>query len=108
MANEKRLIDANEIPTYILEINCDNYSEIQKLHVAFVEDIESMPTVDSVKVVRCKDCKHWHKETGWCNHHSHFIGSEGEACHPWESNDWKMLNADDFCSYGEREGNERT
>ena len=57
---------------------------------------------DVVPVVRRKDCKHWHEETGWCYHHSHFIGSEGEACHPWESNDWKMLNDDDFCSYGER------
>ena len=56
--------------------------------------------------VRCKDCKHWHEETGWCYHHSHFIGSEGEPCHPWESSDWKMLNADDFCSYGERKDNE--
>ncbi len=66
------------------------------------EIVDEQPTVDAVEVVRCKDCKHWHEETGWCNEHSHFIGAEGEACHPWESNDWKMLNADDFCSYGER------
>jgi hypothetical protein len=59
-----------------------------------------------VDVVRCKDCKHWHEETGWCYHHSHFVDSDGAACHPWESNDWKMLNADDFCSYGERKDNE--
>ena len=64
--------------------------------------IEQAPTVDAVEVVRCRDCKHWHEETGWCNEHSHFIGAEGEACHPWESYDWKMLDADDFCSYGER------
>ena len=57
------------------------------------------------EVVRCKDCKHLHEDTGWCYHHSHFIGSEVEACHPWESNDWKMLSDDDFCSYGERKGN---
>ena len=63
---------------------------------------------DEVIVVRCKDCKHWHEETGWCYHHSHFVGANGEACHPWESNDWKMLNADDFCSYGERKDNEAT
>ena len=52
--------------------------------------------------VRCKECKHWHEETGWCTEHSHFIGEDGEACHPSESPNWKMLNADDFCSYGER------
>ena len=67
-----------------------------------IELIEQAPTVDAVEVVRCKDCKHWHEEIGWCNEHSHFIGAEGEACHPWESSDWKMLDADDFCSYGER------
>ena len=55
-------------------------------------------------VVHCKDCEHWHEETGWCNHHSHFIDLEGGACHPWESNNWKMLNEDDFCSYGEMRG----
>ena len=61
---------------------------------------------DVVPVVRCKDCKHWHEETGWCVHHSHFIGSEGEPCHPWESNDWKMFDADYFCKYGERKDND--
>ena len=70
-------------------------------------EIANMPRVDAVEVVRCKDCKHWHEETGWCNQHSHFIGANGEACHPWESTDWKTLNEDDFCSYGERNGNER-
>ena len=67
--------------------------------------LDNAPGADAVEVVRCKDCKHWHEETGWCNHHSHFIGDKGEACHPWESNDWKMLNHDDFCSYGERKDN---
>ena len=60
-----------------------------------------------VQVVRCKDCKHWHEETGWCDHHSHFIDSNGGACHPWESIDWKMLDEDDFCSYGERKDNDQ-
>ena len=63
--------------------------------------IEDAPAVDAVPV-RCKDCEHWHEETGWCNHHSHFIDSDGEACHPWESSEWKMFDADDFCSMGER------
>lgn len=57
---------------------------------------------DVVPVVKCKDCKHWHEETGWCYHHSHFIKHDGEFCYPWESNNWKTLDADDFCSYGER------
>ena len=68
-----------------------------------VKIVTKLSEVDAVEVVRCKDCKHWHKETGWCHHHSHFVDSEGEACHPWESSQWKMLEADDYCSYGEKE-----
>ena len=62
--------------------------------------------VDAVAVVRCRDCKHWHSETGWCNHHSHFITDDGEACHPWESANWKTFEENDFCSYGERRGDD--
>lgn len=64
--------------------------------------IDSQAAVDAVEVVMCKDCKHWHEETGWCAHHSHFIDSEGEACHLWESANWKMFDDNDYCSYGER------
>ena len=64
--------------------------------------IKEAKPADAVPVVRCKDCKHWHEGTGWCNHHSHFVDSDGEACHPHESSQWKMLDADDYCSVGER------
>ena len=70
-----------------------------------IQRIKDAPTVDAVEVVRCKDCKHWHEETGWCDHHSNFIDEKCEACHPWESNDWKMFNENDFCSDGERKDN---
>ena len=64
--------------------------------------IKRQPTIDAVPVVRCKDCKHYHKDEGWCDKHSHFVNSDGSACHPWESNDWKMFGDNDFCSGGER------
>ena len=64
--------------------------------------IDSIPGVDAVKVVRCKGCKHWHEETGWCTKHSHFVGFDGMACHPSQSSEWKMFDADDYCSCGER------
>ena len=64
--------------------------------------------ISEPEIVRCKDCKHWHKYTGWCYHHSHFVTSDGEACHPWESADWKMLDENDFCSYGERRADYET
>ena len=60
-----------------------------------------------VPVVRCKDCKHWHEGIDWCDHHSHFTDSDGAFCHPYESSDWKMFDADYFCADGEnRETND--
>ena len=43
--------------------------------------------------VRCKECKHYHEETGFCEEHS---------CFCKEDMDWNMFAEDDFCSYGER------
>ena len=54
-------------------------------------DIKNAPTIDAVPVVRCRDCKHWHKDTVFCGYMSY-----GEAS---ERVNWY---ADDFCSYGER------
>ena len=65
-------------------------------------EIKAQTAADVVEVVRCKDCKHWDEQTEWCDHHSHFVDSEGGFCHPWESADWKMFDADYFCKDGER------
>ena len=102
MASEKRLIDAKPFMKagwHLVRTGKSN-EYLASLSLADV------PTVDAVEVVRCKDCKHWHEATGWCDQHSWFIEEDGEPCHPWESNNWKMLNEDDFCSYGERKDNE--
>ena len=53
--------------------------------------IKSMPTIDAVEVVRCKECEHMYdglKNDGYL------------ICHKFNY----FINADDFCSYGEREG----
>ena len=98
MKNEKRLIDANALSdSKWWESLTDDFDKARARII-----VMSAPTVDAVEVVRCKDCKHWHEGTGWCNHHSHFVDSDGEACHPHESSQWKMLDADDYCSVGER------
>lgn len=55
------------------------------------EEVKRSLTVDAVEVVRCKDCKQWDKETGWCNQHSSFIDDS-----------WEMFDENDFCSYGDR------
>ena len=49
--------------------------------------LAKLPRVDAVEVVRCKDCKAYDKEVGYCE-------AMGFTC--------KM---DDFCSYGERKDN---
>lgn len=50
----------------------------------------------------CKECKHWHEETGFCNKNSYFVDSDGECCDPAKSREWTMFDADDFCSKAER------
>ena len=87
MINEKRLIDANAL---IEEANAEGaYGYVDAFQIA------NASTVDAVEVVRCRDCKYWHKETLFCDYMPY-----GEA---QERVNWY---ADDFCSYGERKDNE--
>ena len=60
--------------------------------------IKTMPTVDAVSVVRCKDCKHAEVYDGYYTQvccENGVIGGHGE-----------LWNPDDFCSYGERKDHE--
>lgn len=59
----------------------------------FAELVLEIPAADVVEVVRCRDCRHWNSETGFCNLNSHFS---------MDGLDWDMFNDDDFCSLGER------
>ena len=54
-------------------------------------DIEEMPTIDAVPVVRCRECKYRFKNNG----HSK------DGCPIIDANIW--MDDDDFCSHGERE-----
>lgn len=56
--------------------------------------IAGLPDADVVEVVRCKDCKKWNEETGFCDEHSQFY-EHGMY--------WDIFAEEDFCSYGERE-----
>jgi hypothetical protein len=95
MANEKRLIDANDLWSDIMMLphNGDMISSDE-----VEQAIKEAPTVDAVEVVRCKDCIHWYEPEGVCLK----IYSDG-AVSPYA---WQDRNADDFCSYGERKDNE--
>lgn len=102
-----RLIDADALR----EVHCEGCDETIRSICendpvcATLMWVDEAPTVDAVPVVRCKDCKHYHENEGWCDKHSTFIDDRGVFCHPWESNEWKTFAPDDFCSHGERRGN---
>lgn len=49
------------------------------------EDIDLAPSID---IVRCQDCKYWNYEMSGCKRNPSVVA--------WRDND--------FCSYGEREG----
>ena len=63
MANEKRLIDANDVYKLF------NRSGIATLHVG---DIDTIQRVDAVEVVRCKDCRYFYRDDefnrAWCGY----------------------------------------
>lgn len=54
--------------------------------------VNTLPPVDAVQVVRCKECKWWHDWNGECYGNSNMWYGVG-------------LKADDFCSLGERRKN---
>ena len=59
--------------------------------------INEMPTADVVEVIRCSECQHWGGVVF------------GNVCKRWSAPLAGMKNCtqpDDFCSYGERKGDE--
>ena len=54
---------------------------------------DSLPTIDAVPVVRCRECQHC-KETVDYN-------GPGLFCSIW-GREWQRVQPDDFCSYGQR------
>ena len=69
-----------------------------------IEDIlgDEYELTDVAPVVHCRECKHYHAGTGWCDQLSFFQTSDGEPCSPAESMDWKMFREADYCSMGQR------
>ena len=64
-SNEKRLIDANALRSYMDE--CSKESRFRVYYGYAVSFINAAPTVDAVEVVRCKDCKHRYSDS-WCEY----------------------------------------
>lgn len=87
---EQRLIDANKIKYRTVGAGGWNQPE----NVVSDYEIEKIPTVDAVPVVRCKYCKLWYEPEGVCLK----IYSDGNVS-PYA---WQDRKPDDFCSYGEK------
>ena len=84
-----RLIDADNL----VPGTCDAEIEYGTKPVHFSANaIDLAPTVGSVPVVRCRECKHY--KTGVCLK----IYYDGLA----SRYAWQERKPDDFCSYGER------
>jgi hypothetical protein len=65
------------------------------LHMA-MSAVDEAPAVDAVKVVYCKDCKHFDMQSRKCQNEAVSTDNEGGADY--------YLNFDlyDYCSFGER------
>ena len=86
-SNEKRLIDANALISYMDE--CSKESRFRVYYGYAKSFIDDAPTVDAVPVVRCRDCKHFKRNL----ENDTYCSSVNGLTDPQE---------DDFCSYGER------
>ena len=88
LSTEKRLIDADAFLEKMKSTS--RYFDV-------VFDVEEMPTVDAVEVVRCRKCKHW-KPSGSKAGNSF---SDMEYIGGCEFKKY-CIRESDFCSYGER------
>ena len=101
-----RLIDAdlmivNGFENKTIEVRTEDIIEKHEVVVKLLfkdalEFIKKQPTVDAVKVIRCKDCKHWDDVS---------ITEKGHECNLTNGNKYKIRIAtpsDWFCPMGER------
>lgn len=97
MANEKRLIDAKAGKKVFSAIaQPAEYKGVIHMVVP-ISEIDKLPTVDAVEVVRCRECMHW-KPTGSKAGNSF---SDMEYIGGCEFTNYCRRESD-FCSYGER------
>ena len=91
-----RLIDADELKDWseIVPLTGDGGIDIND----FDEKLKSMPTVDAVPVIRCKDCK-W---LGVANLKDKYGQPNPVACCRGNGNVRIGIKPDDYCSRAER------
>ena len=74
----------------------DPKAETNLLYVSQLafDQMQRIPTVDAVPVLRCKDCKHYYRPLNWPEDYT-----KGEC--EIDLLD-RRVHPDDFCSYGKR------
>ena len=107
-----RLIDADDAKRYIWRewMSSKTVGEkelcdiLEKIIVRCCEHIDNAPTVDTVEVVPCKDCKYWGDEEfaegGYrvCECPNKDYATTDPKNHAY----FPLCLEDDFCSYGKR------
>ena len=86
LSTEKRLIDADALLEKMKRTS--RYFDV-------LFDVEEMPTVDAVEVVRCRECKHHYWEQEPCH------GKSVHYCKLPHMRDVEVFK-EFFCYYGER------
>ena len=102
MEGQKRLIELGEALRMVQNSRSDcpetsikGRAIWETAHNCALSCLTNCPTVDAAEVVRCKDCKCWsHVENGIGNCSNGRFHLDGHAD--------PSMNADDFCSCGER------
>ena len=84
-----RMIDADKFILALMDASLSSVDEDTILDL-----VDSVPTVDAVPVVRCKDCKHRGGVQVTCN------GISIDYCKVWDGTVQDLEST--FCSYGER------
>jgi hypothetical protein len=91
-----RYIDADAMKTK------KTYSHERHEYIVPVAEIDWMPTVDAVQVVRCGECENWDTEY---SSGRKSLGNYRCVCHEWSNEEdgfYRYTAEDDYCSYGER------
>ena len=85
------------INTEWLENNAKEYSLGYYEADEWATPLSVLDSAPSIDIVRCRECKHFHKEG---------ITDKSYYCKQFHDRNgyWREVNPDDFCSYGEREG----
>lgn len=81
------MIDRKQLAEAVDKLKFSSHSEWE----ALLAVVYSVPAVDAVEVVRCKDCKYY-------EHPEYYGGGTKDVCRTFK----RQMQENDYCSYGVR------